>query len=674
MELTKDSKVLNILKTHPSTIKVFHKFHLHPIRNINCTLETLTRCCGTSLEELLKELDTTIQGANDAGKREPPAKSTPEEDGKINDNMTFRCVTNRYPATLKVFERYGVLELAKENWADEKLFCFAMALQMAPEELTKELQGVVDRARVTSGVTTPPFQVQDIHVPFIKAAVAFALTTGCLYGAGVLAYMAFHGGMGNVPRAMMEAHGHTQVYGWVGLFIMGISYFALPRFWNATLYKALLAHMSFFPMVIGICMVFLSRHLLLLGDYSAFRAMSILGSLLETLAIVLVIYILINTYRSAKDRRFEVYEGYFFAGYAWFLLQAIVFVGAMVYLARTGSNTIPKIVEQPLLHLQIMGFACMVILGIFTKTLPVFLGIKEPNRTVNLWVFFLLNISIAFRVASVTLKELYPLVPFYSNVFLLAGCLEGLAVIMFFYNLRLHRIGELESGAPRKEFRKFIQAALFWFFVAEAGLLTMNLHQFTTGKEVSYAMFGAYRHTIFMGFISMMIIGCASKMLPMSLGTQLYSYRALFWTFVLLNLGNTLRIVCQPLAIDYHVNALFLPMGLSGFLEYTALCLFAYNVWKTVAQREAMQEKELAERITVVTPETNVYLLVKQHPQCLDILINHGFTPLKNPIMLNTIARTVNLGTAASMHPIDLGNLLKELNEAVRQNQAVDIL
>lgn len=678
MEINKDSKVLNILKDYPSTVTVFHKFRLHPIRNIDRTLEKVTLDYGANLEQLLEELNTTIQdSAYTRGKDATvKIKSPPDvQDGKINENMTFRFVTTRYPATLQVFERHGVLELAKEHWCDEKVFRFAMALHMAPGELVKELQEVADRAKSSSSATIPPFDARDIHIPFIKASIAFALTTGCLYGAGVLAYIALNNGsMEGIPRAMLEAHGHTQVYGWVGLFIMGISYFALPRFWSTTLYKALFAHMSFFPMVIGISLVFLSRHLLLLGDYLPFRAMGILGSLVETVAIVLLIYILVKTYRSAQGRQFEVYEGYFFAGYAWFFLQALILLGTMVYLARIGSNTIPKPVEQPLLHLQIMGFACMIILGILTKTLPIFLGIREPNRTVNLLVFFLLNISIFLRVTSLTLKELFPLNPLFSQSFLLAGCLEGLAVLVFFYNLKLHRIGELESGVPRKEFRKFIKAALFWFFVAEMGLLTFNLYQFTTGQEVSYAMFGAYRHAIFVGFISMMIVGCASKMIPMSLGTQLYSYRALFWTFVFLNLGNTLRVVCQPLAVDYHMNTLFLPMGLSGFLEYAALCLFGYNVWKTVAQRQAIEDKELAGRVTVVTPETNVYLLVKQHPQCLDILVNRGFTPLKNPIMLNTVAKTVNLGTAASIHPIDLGSLLKELNEAVRQNQSADAL
>jgi hypothetical protein len=674
VEIKKDSKVLNILRAYPLTIKVFHKFRIHPIHNINRTLETITQDYGTDLEGLLQELSTTIQASSREKGKKTSTYYVERQDGKVTENTTFRYVTTRYPATIRVFERHGVLGLAKEYWADEKVFFFAMALQMAPEELVRELQGVVDESKATSSTTMPTFHVQDLHVPFVKAAIAFALTTGCLYGAGALAYMALHGGMDGIPRAMLEAHGHTQVYGWVGLFIMGVSYFALPRFWNATLYKALMVHMSFFPMVIGISLVFLSRHLLLLGDYLPFRAMGVIGSVVETAAIVLFIYILAKTYRSVQGRPFEVYEGYFFAGYAWFLLQALIFIGTMVYLARTGTNTIPRAVEQPLLHLQIMGFACMVILGILTKTLPVFLGIREPDRTINFWVFLLLNSSIFLRVTSVSLKEIYPLNPLFGQVFLLAGCMEGLAVLLFFFNLRLHRVGELESGAPRKDFRKFIKAALFWFFVAEAGFLGFNLYQFNTGQEVSYAMFGAYRHAIFVGFISMMIVGCASKMIPMSLGTQLYSYRALFWTFIFFNLGSTLRVVCQPLAVDYHMNALFLPMGMSGFLEYTALCLFGYNIWKTVGQRRALDEKEMRERITVVTPETNVYLLVKQCPQCLDILVNRGFTPLKNPVMLNTVAKTVNLGTAASIHPIDLGSLLKELNEAVQRSQVSSAL
>ncbi|MFQ5861746.1 MAG: DUF1858 domain-containing protein [Candidatus Brocadiales bacterium] len=658
MKVTKDSKVLDILKAYPTTVKIFDKFQLHPFRNINNDLETVAFKNNADLEAVLKELNNVITGPSEAGEA---VRGVPH--GKIHQNMTFRLVTTRYPATRNIFAEHGVLELAEKHWPDENIFFFAMALHMPPDKLVDKLTETVEGvSKPAAGV--PPFQPEDIHINFIKVAVIFALTTGCLYGAGILFYFGMNGALHGVPRAMLEAHGHTQIYGWVGLFIMGISYFALPRFWNASLYNVLMAKMSLIPMTIGITLVFLSRHLLLMGDYIPFRVMAIGGSLIEVAAICLFMYIMVNTYRSNTTRKFEVYEAYFFVGYVWFLIQGVIFVGTMVYMAYNGLNTIPRLVEQPLLHMQIMGFACMAILGILTKTLPVFLGIKEPRKDINLYVFLLLNTSILLRVVSLVLKETYPL---FQTAFLAAGCLEALAILLFFYNLRLHHMGEIDSGIPRKEYRKFIQASLFWFLMAESALLYFNINQFYTGTEVSYALFGAYRHAIFVGFITMMILGCASKMIPMSLGTQLYSYRALFWTFILLNTGSILRVTCQPLAADYNMSTLFLPMGISGFLEYGAIFLFGYNVWKTVGQRQVQEEQEMGERITVVTPETNVYQLIKQHPQALDVLVSHGFKQLKNPVLLNTVARTVNIGAAATIHTTDLDSLLKKLNEAINK-------
>lgn len=657
MKATKDSKVLDVLRFCPTTVKVFYTFQIYPFRDLSSDLETVALKDDADLESLLKELNGLIASPAAAGEA---VGFVPGR--KIHQNMSFRLVTTRHPATRDVFNRYKVLELAEEYWPDEKMSFFAMGLNLSPDKLVTELNKAVKAEEASQLKTSASSQPEDIHVDFMKMSVIFALTTGCLYGAGILFYFGMHGTLYGVPRAILEAHGHTQVYGWVGLFIMGISYFALPRFWGTSLYNVFMARMSLVPMTIGIVLVFLSRHLLLIGDYIPFRAMSIVGSLIEVAAICLFLYIMTNTYRSNSTRKFEVYEAYFFAGYGWFLIQALMFVGTMAYMAYNGLNTIPPLIEQPMLHMQIMGFACMVILGILTKTLPVFLGIKEPKKDVNLYVFLLLNVSILSRVASLFLRDTYPL---FETIFLAAGCLEGLAVLLFFYNLRLHRIGEIESGMPRKEFRKFIKASLFWFFLAESALLYFNVNEFYTGAEMSYAMFGAYRHAIFVGFITMMIVGCASKMIPMSLGQQLYSYRALFWTFVLLNTGSVLRVTCQPLAVDYEMNSLFLPMGISGFLEYGALFLFGYNVWKTVGQRQVQEGKGTTERITKVTPETNVYQLVTQHPQTLDVLVNRGFKQLRNPVLLNTVARTVNIGTAVTIHTTDLGSLLEELNEAI---------
>ncbi len=72
------------------------------------------------------------------------------------------------------------------------------------------------------------------------------------------------------------------------------------------------------------------------------------------------------------------------------------------------------------------------------------------------------------------------------------------------------------------------------------------------------------------------------------------------------------------------------------------------------------------EEITAVTASTNVYQLIKQHSQAIDVLVSKGFTQLKNPILRNTLARAVNIGQAVRINPTDLDQLLKELNESIQ--------
>jgi hypothetical protein len=51
---------------------------------------------------------------------------------------------------------------------------------------------------------------------------------------------------------------------------------------------------------------------------------------------------------------------------------------------------------------------------------------------------------------------------------------------------------------------------------------------------------------------------------------------------------------------------------------------------------------------STINEETNVGKILKEYPEALNILIDAGFTPLKNPAMRH-MASTVSLGTAAKM-------------------------
>ena len=149
---------------------------------------------------------------------------------------------------------------------------------------------------------------------------------------------------------------------------------------------------------------------------------------------------------------------------------------------------------------------------------------------------------------------------------------------------------------------------------------------------------------------------------------MLHSYSLLLWTFILINAGSAIRVIFQPLAVHTGSVPAYLVMGISGLIESVAILFFGINIWRTISdgQRQGTDEEEVHERITSVTASTNVYQLIKQHPQALDILVSKGFAQLKNPVLRNTLGRAVNIGQAIKIHHTYIDQLLKELNESLR--------
>lgn len=592
---------------------------------------------------------------------------------RIRQENTVREVIEKYPITRRIFETYGIM--CGGNILPEKpLSFFAKMHNVSPTKLINDLQGLIDGKNISDeeiAITKP--QSEHIYEIFIKTAIIIVLSTGCLYGAVLLAYTAYNGSLDSVSWILTETHGDTQVYGWVGLFIIGISYFALPKFWNTMLSSTSLAYKSFFLMVIGILLSFIFKTASYYSSLFFLKIPVLVGCSFQVASIAIFFYVICMTYFSSEREKFEIYEGFLLSSYLWFILQAAIFVALYFHFTVVENRNIPVAFKNPIRHIQIMGFGCMVIIGIFAKTLPIFLGIQEPNKRTNAYVLCMLNISIALRTISGFYREYTDnLYGFFTIIFCLAGILETFGIFLFIYSLDLFNSKRVIKNPVNLPvgFRKFIRAALVWLFISESALLTFTIYESISGEQVSHALFGAYRHAIFVGFISMMILGCASKMIPLSKGVKLYSIKLLNVTFVLVNIGCVFRVVAQPLSS--HIYPQFYPiMGISGFIEYAAMFCFGVNAWKTM--QLGIREEETTEQIKIATANTNVYQLIKQYPQTLDILIASGFKQLKNPILRNTLARTISLGQAVQINPVNLEELLSKLNAVIKMGVGVKV-
>ena len=171
---------------------------------------------------------------------------------RIRQENTVKEVIENFPITRRIFETYGIM-CGGNILPDKPLSFFAKMHNISAAKLIDDLQKLIDgEVDSNSDVVITKPQTEHVYEMFVKTAILIVLSTGCLYGASLLAYMAFQNSMTSVSWILIETHGDTQVYGWVGLFIMGISYFALPKFWNSMLYSTPLAYKSFFLMVAGI--------------------------------------------------------------------------------------------------------------------------------------------------------------------------------------------------------------------------------------------------------------------------------------------------------------------------------------------------------------------------------------------------------------------------------------
>jgi hypothetical protein len=428
-------------------------------------------------------------------------------------------------------------------------------------------------------------------------------------------------------------------------------------------------------MLAGIILVFTYRTLLPINNHYFFKILIISGCLLEVAAVLMFLIVAMKTILSAEKQELETYETFLISGYLWFLIMTVAHAGIVLYMLNADKTVFPHAAIYPLRHIQVMGFITLVIFGVVSRTLPAFLGLKTPNAKINLIIMFMLNASVIVRAVSQPLMFYYADVylPFYhvfNTLYFTSGCVELLSILLFLYNLNILSKPEVDfSGMEiEKSYEKFVWAGILWLLVAEIAMMVFTVQESFTGIPVSHALIGAYRHAVTVGFITMMIFGFASRIIPISQGIKLHSYSLLLWTFILINAGSAIRVIFQPLAVHTGSVPAYLVMGISGLIESIAILLFGINIWRTISdgQRQGTDEEEVHDKLTSVTASTNVFQLIKQHPPAMDILISKGFTQLKNPILRNTMTRAVNIGQATKMHHTDLDQLLKELNESLK--------
>jgi hypothetical protein len=185
------------------------------------------------------------------------------------------------------------------------------------------------------------------------------------------------------------------------------------------------------------------------------------------------------------------------------------------------------------------------------------------------------------------------------------------------------------------------------------------------GLRFSHAFHGAIRHAYTVGFISLMIVGVSSKVVPILGGVDPRILPALWLPFILVNAGNAIRVVFQVLT-DLVPGPAFPVMGLSGMFEVAGLAIWGIHLWRLL-DRRSEEGSGVAAPPGRITAEMRVSDIAEWYPELLEVFDRFGFKELKNPLLRRTLARRVTVRMACGLRHVKEEEFLEALNGGRRE-------
>ena len=346
-------------------------------------------------------------------------------------------------------------------------------------------------------------------------------------------------------------------------------------------------------------------------------------------------------------------------------------------MSATGDGLIAlaALWQAPLRDAQIHGFALLMILGVSQRLFHHFYALPLPNQRLSLALLPVLNLAVAGEMAGLILMRVAGhawAALWYGSVLVLT-----VSVVALVRNWHIY-----SSAEDSDRSLKFLRTAYAWLFISLAMLVFLPVYQGgllpwlaaeSDAVQIgfSHAYYGATRHAITVGFVSLMIVGVAAKVVPTLNGVNVHRLSSLWAPFVLINLGCTLRVVSQTLT-DFVPHA-FPFAGASGLLEVTGLTLWGSHLWLVMAGRPRLRPAQPSAASGSsqsaggeIHPTSTVGTVLAERPELLDTLLAFGFAPLAQPVLRDTVARVVTIEQACRRMDVDLEKFLQALEKRRR--------
>lgn len=338
-----------------------------------------------------------------------------------------------------------------------------------------------------------------VILPFyIYGAVSFLIGAVLLFTSSV----DFSGHFFN-PRIL--AITHTMALGWGTMIILGASHQLVPVLIEGQLFSEKLAKYSFYLAAIGIPMLVYAFYVFNMGPIAKWGGRFV---------VISVLLYLINIAKSIdKSGKRNVHATFVLGAVIWLFLTVLVGL-ALVY--NFTYNLLPKDHLHYLYfhaHLGIIGWFLLLIIGVGSRLIPMFMISKYTNNKLLWAVFVLINLALLFFVLFFYSMETLVGLTYIPVLLILA------AVIMFgFYCYKAyeHRL--------RKQIDDQVKISLL--AVAMLGLpvimLAIVISLLVSISDLEINLVLTYGFLIFFGWLTAIILGMTFKTLPFIVWNKVY--------------------------------------------------------------------------------------------------------------------------------------------------------
>jgi hypothetical protein len=417
----------------------------------------------------------------------------------------------------------------------------------------------VEVVNLTTGITAYDRQKSLMLRAWILSGLFFMALPGTLLGFSNLMAISTHHGLGSLPAAWIEGHGHAQMFGWIGSFILGIGFYSQPArdrsairiqltcfvLWTSGVAMRWVANIyawhwrSLFPISAGFELIAVILFVAAASRHKLPEPMD--GKPVKTSMELWMVSVLLGTAGLAAAVIFNFVE--------------------CLNLAIHGMQlSFPHALDQKYLVLLGWGFLVPVVWGFSARWLPSFLAIAKPDAQLLRLALVLDLMGVLCGVSGLSKPATILLV-------------SSAVTIGFALHLTQRPQERPKVQGIHPSFPSFIRLAYAW--LVAAGSMSI----WAAFVDQHGGIWGASRHALTVGFAATMVFSIGPRILPHFGGVHgIFSKRLMFFSLLLLQLGCTLRVSSEPLAYEGLLPFAWKVLPVSGMLELSGVLLFAANL------------------------------------------------------------------------------------------------